>query len=295
MTLSPRHLGLAALLHLALFILLFTGVQCSRHIETPPVVQGVLINPSQIPRPPQPNQPPQPKPQEDQGPQPKVNAEEVAEQAKQEQKKQEEQEQQRKQAEAAEAEKQKEIAEQKQKEEEDAIALKKKQEQEETERKAQQAAEAAKQAEDLKKQEAQEEQKRQQAILEEKKKEEAAKLQAQIRKQAEADLQAQLGAESGVLTAQVQDEWKVQLEAAIKRAWGWPAGSENRKAYVRITLANSGQVLSVRITNSSGAKLFDDSLLTAVNKASPLPLPKDMSAFDPNIEACFSPNDQNCQ
>jgi colicin import membrane protein len=294
MTLSPRHLLLAALLHLALFILLFTGVQCSKKIESPPVVQGVLINPSQIPhpQPPQPVAPPQVKPQEDQGPQPKVDAEEVAEQAKQEQKKQEEQEQQKK--EAAEAEKQKQLADQKQKEEDQAIALKK--QEEEAQKKAQEQADAAKRADDLKKQAAQEEQERQAAALAEKQKAEAAKRQAEQRKAAAADLQQQLGMESAQLTAQMQSDWAVQLSAAIKRAWARPPGTdESLRAYLHITLSEGGQVQSARIVTSSGVPIFDESVKGAVYKASPLPLPRDPSAFDSNITICFSPNPQSCQ
>ncbi len=299
MTLSPRHLLLAALLHLALFILLFTGVQCSKKIETPPVVQGVLINPSQIPHPPQPPQPetpPQTKPQEDQGPQLKVNAEEVAEQAKEEQRKQQEQEEQKKQAEAAEAEKQKQLAEQKQKEDE-AIALKKQQDEEAQKKKQEEAtAAAAGPPTTLKKQAAQEEQQRQAAILAEKQKAEAAKRQAEQRKQAIADLQQQLGVENGALMQQVQSEWAAQLTAAIKRAWARPPGTdENLRAYLHITLSEGGQVQSARILTSSGVPIFDESVKGAVYKASPLPLPRDPSAFDSNINICFSPNQQNCQ
>ncbi|MBV8062949.1 MAG: cell envelope integrity protein TolA, partial [Nevskia sp.] len=89
MTLQPRHLVQAALLHVVLFAFLIVGVQCTEHVQTPPVMQGVLINPNQLklPRPPTPPNPTPPKPEEvDQGPQQIVkDTDVVADQAKQKQ------------------------------------------------------------------------------------------------------------------------------------------------------------------------------------------------------------------
>ena len=93
----------------------------------------------------------------------------------------------------------------------------------------------------------------------------------------------------------MQNEWITQLSAAITQAWAWPPGTDPRtKAWLKIRLSATGQVLSADISTSSGVPLFDQTLKQAAYKASPLPLPRDPSAFDPNLTICFSPNQQSC-
>ena len=95
--------------------------------------------------------------------------------------------------------------------------------------------------------------------------------------------------------AHVQNEWITQLAAAITQAWAWPPGTDPKtKAWLKIRLSATGQVLSADISTPSGIPLFDQTLKQAAYKASPLPLPRDPSAFDPNLTICFSPNQQVC-
>lgn len=312
MTLSTRHLVLAALLHgVLLGLLLLSGVQCTPHIETTPVIQGVLINPSDLKqfKPPSPPTPTPPKPEEqNEGPQQIVkNTDVVADQAKEkrekaeaEQKKADEQkaaEQQQKEA-AAKAEELKK-QQQAQKDAEQAELLKK--QQDDAKRKADAAAAAAaeekrqKDAEAQLRKEAEQEQQAQAAAMAKQKKAEEAQREADRRKRA-AELQASLGVESAQLTQQIQNEWALQLTAAITQAWARPPGTDqNLKATLQMTLSVTGQVQGASIISSSGVPAFDESLKRAVYRASPMPLPRDPSAFAPTVNICFSPNPRNCQ
>ena len=310
MTLQPRNLILAALLHVALFaLLLFSGMQCTPHIEATPVIQGVLINPTDLKQF-KPPSPPTPKPEEqDEGPQQIVkDTDVVADQAKAkqekaeaEQKKADEQkaaEQQQKDA-AAKAEELKQ-QQQAQKDAEQAELLKK--QQDDAKRKADAAAAAAaeeqskKDAEAQLRKEAEQEQQAQAAAMAKQKKAQEAKQEADRQKQRAAELQASLGVESAQLTQDIQNQWALQLVAAITQVWARPPGTDqNLKAILSITLSVTGQVQSANIATSSGVVAYDDSLKRAVYRASPLPLPQDPSAFVPNVNICFSPNPRNCQ
>jgi colicin import membrane protein len=309
MTLQPRNLILAGLLHAALFALLvFSDMQCTPHIEATPVIQGVLINPSDLKqlKPPTPPTPTPPKPDEqNEGPQQIVKDTDVVadeakakhEKAEAEQKQADEQkaaEQQQKDATAkAEELKQQQQA---QKDAEQAELLKK--QQDDAKRQADAAASAEQSKKDAEAQlrkEAEQEQQAQAAAMAKQKKAEEAQHDADRKKRA-AELQASLGVESAQLTQEIQNQWALQLTAAITQAWARPPGTDqNLKAILSITLSVTGQVQSANIATSSGVVAYDDSLKRAVYRASPLPLPQDPSAFAPNVNICFSPNPRNCQ
>lgn len=187
-----------------------------------------------------------------------------------------------------------------QKREQDQAQLLKQQEeaakkkQEEDKLKAEAAADQKKQAEEQLRKEAQREQQAQ-AAVDSKRKADAAQKAAKERKQREAELQQSLGVESAQLNQQIQNEWSLQLIAAITRAWARPPGTDQSlKAWLKITLSSTGEVQNASIATTSGVPLFDQTVRQAVYAASPLPLPRDASAFDPNITICFSPNPRNC-
>ena len=89
-------------------------------------------------------------------------------------------------------------------------------------------------------------------------------------------------------------KFKGLIRSQITRNWIFPASYQkvmNCKVLVR--LIPSGDVVSVRIIQSSGNKAFDRSVEMAVNKASPLPVPKSGSGlFDHfrEVEFIFDPN-----
>ncbi len=88
----------------------------------------------------------------------------------------------------------------------------------------------------------------------------------------------------------VQATWQQQLIEHISRYWDRiPGLPNNLRCQVTITLLPSGQVIDVRVIQSSGSPAFDDSVRTAVLKASPLPLPADPKAFDRTLKPIFTP------
>ena len=291
MILKTRHVVAAIALHLAVFGLLFSGVQCGRVPEPVTVIQGRLIAANEIPKaqaapkpqptpePPTPEAvepPPAPEP-------PKPDPVEV------------QRKQQEKDAKAEEAKKEQKAAEQKAAQE--ALLKKKAEEIADQKRLAEEAkkkkeAEDRKREEELSKQAIEEEEKRLAAEkAEKKKKAEQARREAEERRAREAELSAALGAESEQRSAQEANIWGTQLVAAIQRVWTRPPGVADQKysVVVNMQLSATGEVLSARIQKSSGNPQIDESVLRAVYKASPMPLPRDPTVFQPGINITFIP------
>jgi TonB family protein len=97
------------------------------------------------------------------------------------------------------------------------------------------------------------------------------------------DLAAQLGAEEKSIA---QKSWASQVAAAIRLRHN-PVGSPSGPSKVRLVLSPTGEVQSAVTVQSSGIPAYDDSVVRAALAASPLPLPSNMSAFDPRITICL--------
>jgi len=70
----------------------------------------------------------------------------------------------------------------------------------------------------------------------------------------------------------------------VKRVWRVPHSSqEGQLCIVKLALSPTGEVLSASITQSSGDPGFDNSALSAVRQASPLPI-----SADPDVAAKLS-------
>lgn len=89
-------------------------------------------------------------------------------------------------------------------------------------------------------------------------------------------------------------KYKGMIRSQITRNWIFPASyQKGMRCKVLVRLIPSGDVVSVRILQSSGNIAFDRSVEMAVNKASPLPVPKsDTGLFDHfrEVEFVFDPN-----
>lgn len=89
-------------------------------------------------------------------------------------------------------------------------------------------------------------------------------------------------------------KYKGLIRSQITRNWIFPASyQKGMKCKILVRLIPSGDVVSVRIIQSSGNSAFDRSVEMAVNKASPLPVPKSSSRlFDHfrEVEFVFDPN-----
>ncbi len=69
-------------------------------------------------------------------------------------------------------------------------------------------------------------------------------------------------------------EWflyKDKLETAVRQGWKWHQPSAELKASVQFSISPSGVISDLTVSRSSGNKYFDESVLRAVSKASPVP------------------------
>jgi len=314
MILKSRHIVAAVALHLLLFGLLLGGAQCTQKAETVSVIQGRLISANELPReaaqpkpqPPAPEVAPPPAPPPVAPPEPLKPDPAEAKRAQELQQELQKEKEQQAEVRAKDDAKRKadEILAQKQQSDaaaraaadkvaaDQAAALKKQTEAEEKKRvadaKAKADAEEKKRVEDLRKSAEAEDTKR--AADEKKKKDLQAKLDAEARRLREAELAEALGAEAQQRQGAEISIWGTELQAAIERVWSRPAGADTAvKCVLKINLSATGEVLSASIKTGSGNTLFDDSVIRAVYKASPLPLPRNPSVFQSIINITFIP------
>lgn len=299
------HLGLAVFGHALMGAVLIFGAQCSPKPPKEIVIQAVLLEapvegekPVTVeeavkPKPPEPTPPPpKPKPPESKPEPPKPEPPKV-DPAKLKQE-----------AEAAEKKRIEEIT---KREEQQLLA---KQQAEEKVRQAEEKArvdaeaKAKRDAEEVARKTAEEqarkaaldaEQKRLAEIEDAKRKAaEAAENKRKAEEKARAEaLAAQLAAEENArmaaIRASAQQAWVRALAEAIRRNWLRPPGAENFTCKLNVKLLPNGQVVSARIISSCGSPILDDSVIKAVYKASPLPLPTEPSAFVPDLNLTFKP------
>ncbi|MGQ0503282.1 MAG: cell envelope integrity protein TolA [Panacagrimonas sp.] len=316
MPFSSRHVLTAATLHVLLFLFLVFSVQCSRKPEPQPVIEALVITgknkegkkitepppppPAPVveptPEPPTPEPPPSPPPPPPEPPKPEPPKPEPPKpDPKIEQRKAEEA---KKKAEAEKIKREIEIKReaeiQRKKEEDD----RKKKEEQEAKRKAEEEAKQRKAEEERVRKE--EERKR---IEEEKRKEEEAKRKAEEERKRKAEEQRRLReqfeeslkqeAEDRAEAARIGDvkrRWVDVLNDHIGSRWLRPPGLPPQlRCTVQIDILPNGEVISVKIIQSSGNPSFDVSVENAVYKASPLPLPEDPKAFERSLRPTFTP------
>lgn len=133
--------------------------------------------------------------------------------------------------------------------------------------------------------------------LEKQRQEKQAQLEKEEKQRQEAIAQKKRAAEQKQRLAYEQGEvakYKGLIKSQITRNWIFPASyQKGMKCKVLVRLIPSGDVVSVRIIQSSGNAAFDNSVEMAVNKASPLAVPKSSSGlFDHfrEVEFVFDPN-----
>ncbi len=123
------------------------------------------------------------------------------------------------------------------------------------------------------------------------------KLEAERRRKAEAARRAREAELAAQLEAEQAQREMARVMAAIRRKvqnnWLRPAGSRSRglQAKVRVRLNDKGSVLLVKIVESSGDPLFDESVVRAVYRAEPLPMPSSPRLMDQfrNFTFVFKP------
>ncbi len=156
-------------------------------------------------------------------------------------------------------------------------AAEEKRKKEQARKKAEAQKAEAQKAEEKKRKEA--EQKR---IAEQKRKEEQRrKAEAEKKRQAELRRQQERErAERERLSRGIVNKYVALIAQKIERNWRQPLDApRNLQCKIDIRLRSTGEVVSVKIAESSGNASFDRSVETAVRRASPLPVPKDSVIF----------------
>ena len=184
------------------------------------------------------------------------------------------------------------LADLKQKQQDEANRQQKLKEQQAAAEKQRQEEEQQRQAEEKKRQE---EAKRQAALKAQQEKERQQKAEEERqRKEAEQALQQQLAEEKAQRDQGVVDQYIGLIKQKVTRNWVRPAGWQTgQTCEVHIQLIPDGEVVNVQVANSCGSPLSDQSVETAVTRASPLPLPPDPTLFDRfrDIKFIFNPKE----
>jgi colicin import membrane protein len=83
-----------------------------------------------------------------------------------------------------------------------------------------------------------------------------------------------------------------QMLNSIKDNWAWVGQKSNLKVVVHFSIKENGEISGLKIVQPSGDPSYDESVLRAVKKSSPLPPPPENSRKDfADVELTFRPKD----
>ncbi len=118
-----------------------------------------------------------------------------------------------------------------------------------------------------------------------------------LRKEEEAQaLAAAIAAEEALNEARSSDAMAAYLFALrqkVVRNWSPPPGAQNQgglNCQVRVRQTPRGEVITARVLSCNGDAAVERSILAAVEKAAPLPLPENQLLFEPEITFVFKPD-----
>ncbi len=105
-----------------------------------------------------------------------------------------------------------------------------------------------------------------------------------------AQLMRQLRAEQVDRNRRALGNWVRAIELQVQRNWIRPPDvATGINCRVRVTQLPSGQVVKVEMLSCNGGSVVVQSIITAVNRASPLPQPSDPTIFQRRITFVFQP------
>ena len=124
-----------------------------------------------------------------------------------------------------------------------------------------------------------------------------AEAEAEIRrKQEEADMMQRMAEEEQRRAANnsrlqsLRDQYLLQIQQHISRRWLQPAQMADAwQCEVKVQQNAMGDILSVQMVNCTGSDAFRNSVEQAVNKSSPLPVPREPDVFDKSLRFIFKP------
>lgn len=83
-----------------------------------------------------------------------------------------------------------------------------------------------------------------------------------------------------------------RLFATIKENWAWVGQRSNLKVVVHFGIRETGEIVGLKIVQPSGDPSYDESVLRALKKSSPLPAPPENYRRDfADVELTFRPRD----
>ena len=83
-----------------------------------------------------------------------------------------------------------------------------------------------------------------------------------------------------------------RMLGSIKDNWAWVGQKSNLKVVVHFSIKDNGEIIGLKIVQPSGDPSYDESVLRAVKKSSPLPPPPESSRKDfADVELTFRPKD----
>ncbi len=83
-----------------------------------------------------------------------------------------------------------------------------------------------------------------------------------------------------------------RMLSTIKDNWAWPGGKSNLRVVVRFNINDKGEIAGLKIVQPSGDPSYDESVVRAVRKSSPLPAPPESVRKDfAEVEISFRPKD----
>lgn len=137
------------------------------------------------------------------------------------------------------------------------------------------------------------------AEIERRQKEEAEKRrqaeEAKARAAREEELRRQLEEEEGLMQARssgAMSQYIAMIQQHVERRWIRPPSARSGiECEVKVAQSPNGTVLSVSIGRCNGDQAVQQSIETAVQRASPLPLPSDSRLFERNLVFIFRPAD----
>ncbi|MFZ5578865.1 MAG: cell envelope integrity protein TolA, partial [Pseudomonadota bacterium] len=126
----------------------------------------------------------------------------------------------------------------------------------------------------------------------------AAKQKAEAEQRRKADLAAQLAAEENAAANAanarrlngLKDQYIAAIKAKVERNWLKPSTAQpGMSCEVHVVQMPGGMVMDVKVEKCTGDELFKRSVISAVEKASPLPAPPDPALFDRELVFNFKP------
>jgi colicin import membrane protein len=84
-----------------------------------------------------------------------------------------------------------------------------------------------------------------------------------------------------------------RMFATIKENWSWVGGQRsNLRVVVHFGVRENGEITGLKIVQPSGDPSYDESVLRAVKKSSPLPVPPEAYRKDfAEVQVTFRPQD----